>query len=148
MINVKAGDVELFWVAAGSVVEGLRSLHLFYCDAGYGADARTLVAADAVFGEKVEAVVAIFGEGGFFVGVREGYASMRGGLAPLRDSRGAPAKRLHQVSKGKPYPRPEAVHQPKKQKSCDLRVVVGAGQSPAPSFPLSAQRIHSGLRRP
>lgn len=95
MVNVKAGDIKFFWVAAGRVVDRLGGLYLLNCDAGYRADAGALVAADAVFGEKVEPVVAIFGHGSFFMGIGEGYAATGRGFGALPDSRGPSPNCLH-----------------------------------------------------
>ncbi len=92
MINIKAGDIKLFRMAAGRVVNGLGRLHFLNCNARDGADASTLVAADAVFGEEIKPIVAIFGEGGFFVRVGKSDASMRIlGRGP-EDGRGSPPK--------------------------------------------------------
>ncbi len=95
MIDVETGDIELFRVAAGCVVDSLGSLYFLNRDAGHRADTGALVAADTVFGEKVESVVAVFGHGSFFVGIGEGYTPASSGPGTLPDSRGPPPKCLH-----------------------------------------------------
>ena len=117
MIDVETSNVELFRMAAGRVVDSLGDFYFLNRDAGYRADAGALVAADAVFGEKIEPVVAIFGHGGFFVGVGEGYAPVRHRSGALPDDGGPSPKSLHEVLENQPKSHPEATHCSKKQKS-------------------------------
>ena len=91
MVNIKARDIKLFGVAAGRMVNRLRGLDLLNRDTGHRTDTSTLIAANAVFSKKIQAIVAIFGEGGFFMGVRKGYTA-RSRECPLINSRRAPAK--------------------------------------------------------
>jgi len=91
VVNVKAGDVELFRVAARCMMDSLGGFDFLDSNAGDGANTGALVAANAVFGKKMQAIVAIFGEGGFFMGVRKGYTA-RSRACPLINSRRAPAK--------------------------------------------------------
>lgn len=97
MIDVETSNVELFRMAAGRVVDSLGDFYFLNCDAGYRADAGALVAADAVLGEKIEPVVAIFGHGSFFVGIGEGYAPPRSGPGALQNGNRSPPDRLHKV---------------------------------------------------
>ncbi len=96
MVNVKAGDVEFFRVAARCLMDGLGGFDLFDGNAGDRADTGALVAADAVFGEEMKAIMAIFGEGGLFVGIREGYTAC-GSLRGLVNSGGASANSSKEV---------------------------------------------------
>ena len=91
MVNIKARDIKLFGVAAGRMANRLRGLDLLNRDTGDRTDTSTLVAANAVFSKKIQAIVAVFGEGRFFVGVGKGYAP-RSRKPPLINSRRAPAK--------------------------------------------------------
>jgi hypothetical protein len=91
MVNIKARDIKLFGVAAGRMANRLRGLDLLNRDTGHRTDTSTLIAANAVFSKKIQAIVAVFGEGGFFVGVGKGYAA-RSRKHPLINSRRAPAK--------------------------------------------------------
>jgi len=114
MVNIKAGNVELFRVAACGVMDSVGGFDLFDSNTGDGANTSTLVAANAVFSEKVEAIVAIFGERGLFVGVRERDATYRS-LRKMVNSGGTPTNRLEEVLQGKFEAGPEAGHRSKKQ---------------------------------
>lgn len=84
-------------MAAGGLMDRLGGLYFLNRDAGYRADASALVAADAVFGEKIEPVVAIFGYRSFFVGIGEGYTPPRSGPVALQNGSRSPPDRLHKV---------------------------------------------------
>jgi hypothetical protein len=73
------------------MMDSLEGFHFFNSNAGYGANTGTLVAANAVFGKKIQAIMAVFWYGSFFVGVGKGYAA-RSRKHPLINSRRAPAK--------------------------------------------------------
>lgn len=74
MINVKTGNVKLFGMAACCEAKRGFGFLLFDSDAAYGANAGALIAANAVFGIKVEAIVAVFREGKGLMRVRQGDA--------------------------------------------------------------------------
>jgi hypothetical protein len=73
------------------MMDSLGGFDFLDSNAGDGANTGALVTANAVFGKKMQAIVAIFGEGGFFMGVRKGYTA-RSRACPLINSRRAPAK--------------------------------------------------------
>jgi hypothetical protein len=73
------------------MMDSLGGFDFLDSNAGDGANTGALVAANAVFSKKIQAIVTVFGEGGFFVGVGKGYAA-RSRKHPLINSRRAPAK--------------------------------------------------------
>jgi len=96
------------------MMDSLGGFDFLDSNAGDGANTGALVAANAVFGKKMQAIVAIFGEGGFFMGVRKGYTACRG-LRKVVNSSGTSVNSLEEVLEGELEAGPEAAHSSKKQ---------------------------------
>lgn len=133
MVNVEAGDVELFRVAACRVMDSVGGFDLLDGNAGDGANTGALVTANAVFGEKMKAIVAIFGEEGLFVGIGEGYTAC-GSLRGVVNSGRASADRSKEVLQGKFEAGPETAHSSKKQNYSVMASTAASAAHKAPSM--------------
>jgi hypothetical protein len=115
------------------MMDGLGGFDFLDSNAGDGANTGALVTANAVFGKKMQAIVAIFGEGGFFMGVGKGYTACRG-LRKVVNSSGTSANSLEEVLKGELEAGPEATHRSKKQNYLVMAPTAASAAQRAPSI--------------